>query len=79
MPRKEASVEEFVVSGNEVKHVPTNATFYAYNGQEEISSYLVGHMGSVLPNGVDYEEDSIKRIAAKLMKERPALKGKLKR
>jgi hypothetical protein len=77
MPRrKEATVEEFVVSGNEVKHVPTNATFYAYKGQKEISSYLRGHMGSVLPNGDDYEEETIERIAAKLMKERPALKGK---
>jgi hypothetical protein len=76
MPRRNlATTEEFVVSGNEVKHVPTNATLFAYEGQEEISSYIVGHMGSVLPNGDDYEEDSIKRIAVKLMKERPSVKG----
>jgi hypothetical protein len=73
--KKRATVEEFVVTGNEVKHVPTNATFYAYEGGRQISRFLVGSMGSVLPNGDDYDVDSIKEIAAKLMRERPALKS----
>jgi hypothetical protein len=70
MSRKIASETEFEIGENQVRHVPTNATFYAHDGQEEISSFLVGHMGSVLPNGDDYEEDSIKAIAARLMIER---------
>jgi hypothetical protein len=70
MPRKIASEDEFEIGENQVRHVPTNATFYAYDGQEEISSFLVGHMGSVLPNGGDYEEDGIKAIATRLMKDR---------
>jgi hypothetical protein len=77
MPQREkATVEEFVVTGNEVKHVPTNATFYAYEGGNQIGRFLVGNMGSVLPNGDDYDVDSIKEIAGKLMRERPALKKK---
>jgi hypothetical protein len=68
--RKVAVGAEFTVGENEVKHVPTTATFYAYPAQDEISSYLMGHMGSVLPNGDDYEEDSIKAIAVRLMQRR---------
>jgi hypothetical protein len=45
-----------------------------YPDREEIKSYQVGHMGSVLPNGDDYEEASIKAIAVRLMAKRPALK-----
>ncbi len=66
MARRKVAVEaEFTIDENEVKHVPTTATFYACPGQ--ISGYLMGHMGSVLPNGDDYEEDSIKAIAVRLM------------
>jgi hypothetical protein len=69
MGRKRAVEEEFVVKGDEVRHVPTNARFYAYAGREDIHQHQVGHMGSVLPNGDDYEEDSIWAIARRLMKE----------
>ncbi len=71
MPKRKIAVpEEFTIQGNDVKHVPTNATFHAYEGREEINGYLVGHLGSVLPNGDDYEEDSVWAIARRLMKDR---------
>ena len=51
--------------------MPTNATFYAYPGRPVIHAHLVGHLGSVLPNGDDYDETSIWRIAKKMIAERP--------
>ena len=36
-----------------------NAIFYAYPRQDEISRYLIVHMGNALPDGDDDEEDSI--------------------
>jgi len=76
MSKKMATVDEFEVSHNQVRHVPTKATFYAYEGHKEIKGNLVGSMGSVLPNGDDYDVDSIWAIARQLIRERPALKGK---
>ena len=71
MPRKLAVVEEFTVQGDEVKHVPTKATFSAYPGGVDIATCLMGHLGSVLPNGDDYNEESVWAIARQLMKDRP--------
>jgi hypothetical protein len=69
--RKQAVDSEFEVQGNTVLHVPTNARFNSYPGNTEIKGYNMGHLGSVLPNGDDYEEDTVFLIAKRLMKARP--------
>ncbi len=75
MSRSRMAIEdEFEIEENSVIHRPLNATFYAYPGRPEIHRYIVGHLGSVLPNGDDYDEDSVWRIARKLIAERPTAK-----
>jgi hypothetical protein len=75
MPRRKIAVEdEFDREENSVTHGPLNTTFYAYPGSPEICRYIVGHLRSVLPNGDDYDEDSVWRIARRLIAERPAAK-----
>jgi len=68
--RNKAVTEEFKVEENLVVHVPTNAKFSAYPGSDEIHVHNPGNLGSVLPNGDDYDEDSVWVIARQLMKER---------
>ena len=70
MPRKVAAEDEFVVSDNSVTHVPLNAIFMAYPDRPEIDSYLAGDLGNVLPNGDDYDEESVITIATRLMRDR---------
>jgi hypothetical protein len=74
MPRrKEANEDEYEFEGeNAVVHVPTNARFTAYEGQGHWSNYLRGELGNVLSNGDDYEEETVVRIANKLLAARPA-------
>ena len=75
MPRKRIATEdEFDREENSVTHRPLNATFYAYPESPEICRHIVGHLGSVLPNGDDYDEDSVWRIARRLIAERPNAK-----
>jgi hypothetical protein len=70
MARKKAVETEFRVEEDAVIHMPTNARFVAHSGREDIHQYSLGHLGSVLPNGDDYEEDSVWEIARRLMNER---------
>jgi hypothetical protein len=64
--RKEATDAEFEFDGDHtVVHLPTNARFTAYSGQEHYSTIGWGQLGSILPNGDDYEEETVCRIANK--------------
>jgi hypothetical protein len=66
--RKEATEDAFEFDGEQtVVHLSTNARFTAYPGQGHFSNYLRGELGSVLRNGDDYEEDTVFRIANKLL------------
>lgn len=73
---KTASLDEFRIDENSVTHEPLKARFYAYPGREEIHRFTRGHLGSVLPNGDDYDVDSVWEIARKLMRERRTAKVK---
>jgi len=44
-----------------------NARFTAHADQGHYYNYLQGHLGSILPNGDDYEEESVFRIANKML------------
>ena len=72
--KKIATEDEFDREENSVTHRPLNATFYAYPGRPEIHRHIVGHLGSVLPNGDDYDVESVWRIARRLIAERPNAK-----
>ena len=68
--RKKPTLTEFKVQDDIVVHVPTNAKFAANPGSDEIHEYNAGNLGSVLPNGDDYDEESVWVIARQLMRDR---------
>jgi hypothetical protein len=68
---KEPSVDEFEVTGDEVIHKPTGATWSAYEGHPEPSHFDARMLGSVLENGDDYREGEVIEIALRLLADRP--------
>ena len=72
--RVEPAREEFDVRENEVVHRPTNATWTADPGVAYHKLYRQSMLGSVLPNGDDYREDEVAKIALQLLRERLAKK-----
>lgn len=71
MPRTRVSEDQFEVRQNEVIHLPTNARWSAYPGRPDANIRSLGMLGSVLPNGDDYRQDEVERIALRLLAERP--------
>ena len=67
---KLAEPGEFAAFDNSVMHMPTKATFFAYPGEVTINSHIPVHLGCMLPNGDDYDADSVWKIARKLIAER---------
>lgn len=63
-------IEEFELKENRVVHKPTNATWTAYPGRPEPHLYRPSMLGSVLPNGDDYREGEVTKIALRLLAER---------
>ena len=70
MPRTKVVREQFLMSENEIVHMPTGARFTAYPGIAEPHNVNWGPAGDVLPNGEDYSRSKIQAMAARLMKER---------
>jgi hypothetical protein len=70
MPRKLPDHAEFEVGQNHVLHKPTNARWTAYSGQAAAHIFTRGHLGSVLPNGDDYDEERTTRMAVQLLAQR---------
>jgi hypothetical protein len=64
------SHQEFKMLENEVIHKPTNASWTAYPGQAEPFLFRRSMLGSVLPNGDDYREQEVVKMALDLLKER---------
>jgi hypothetical protein len=62
--------DEFSVEGDEVTHIPTGATWSAYEGQPEPSHVRDAMLGSVLPNGDDYRPHEVEKTARQLLRER---------
>jgi hypothetical protein len=72
MPRRAYPMrEEFEIKENEVMHRPTNASWSAYPGKPEPSTYRRSMLGGVLPNGDDYREDEVTAMALSLLASRP--------
>jgi hypothetical protein len=55
--------EQFLMSENEIVHMPTGARFNAYPGIAEPHSVKWGRAGDVLPNGEDFSRGAIQAMA----------------
>jgi hypothetical protein len=74
MTRKLPTLEEFEVRKNAVVHLPTDATWTAYPGHTQCSNFRPGMLGSILPNGAEYEVSAVEKMALGLLGDRPSLK-----
>ena len=63
MPYTRVTREQFVMRGREVKHLPTGATFAA-----QFVNW--GRCGAVLPNGDDFDQDEVVKLAHTILIER---------
>lgn len=70
MPKVAIREDQFEVLGDQVVHLPTGARWSAYPGQREPHIRNLGRLGSVLPNGEDFREDEVERVALRLLAER---------
>lgn len=67
MPGTKVLDDQFEIRENEVIHRPTNARWSAYPGRPEANIRSLGMLGSVLPNGDDYRQDEVERVALRLL------------
>ena len=70
MPGTKVTLEQFKLEDHEVVHIPTGARWTAYRTIAEPHLESLGMLGSVLPNGDDYEYGDVLPIALKLLRER---------
>jgi hypothetical protein len=62
MPRTRVAESQYEATESEVVHTPTGARFTWYPGatQDHYNRFDVGQLGSVLPNGEDYDPGEVK-------------------
>ncbi len=61
--------DQFEFARNEVKHKPTNASFFSYPGLNKVvCSVKWGRCGFMLDSGESYSRDEVEAFAKELMK-----------
>jgi hypothetical protein len=58
--------DQFEVSHNGIKHKPTRWEFNPYPGQPLSGNARLGHHGSKLPSGEDYDPGEVEAMAKRL-------------
>ena len=66
---KKPSEDQFVLEGNRVRHVPTDAWWSAYPHSSEPQIHSKGMLGSVLENGDDYDCSEVQSMALRILRE----------
>jgi hypothetical protein len=67
--------DQFEVTRNEVRHMPTGASFRSYPGLDKVvASVKWGECGCFLPSGESYSSEDVEAMARSLMAEHASVR-----
>jgi hypothetical protein len=69
MPYTRVTEDQFEITDQGIKHVPTGCEFTCHPGSPHSGSRREGYRGSKLPDGRDYDIDELDRIMERLWAE----------